>query len=749
MLELLQWDGGQSARLSRRQRKLPRTTLGRPLLLEVLEGRRLLATWTFKIDKGGDDVTLGFSQAASRYEIRDTASGELLASRNATASLTQIKVVGSNSVTDTLGIASTYLSRPLPLEFEAGSGAAVSDTIRAQADADFTLTTSLLTITPDPLHPGLSPAAVTLVGVEKAELIGGSGNDTFDVSDFAPSGGGSVVLRGGAGNDAYIEGCGTLSVSIVDSGGNDDYSLCGSTVTVEDNGGGEDLYTLVSPSSEAPEIDSSITLIDNGDGDDTYFEDCGDRTFSVFDGGGDDDYSLCGSTVTVEDNGGGEDLYTLVSPSPEEAESDSVISLIDNGDGDDTYFEDCGERTFIVLDNGGDDDYSLCGSTVTVEDNGGGEDLYTLTSPEEAETNSQITLTDNGDGDDIYFEDCGERTVEISDGGGDEYYGLCGSTVTVEDNGGENTLDFSSRDEGVSLDLDGDGGTGTGSFFSFKGNFQTVILTDADDTFTLGSTPTGTVVRALGGNDLIDGSTSISDDTIDGGPGNDVMIGGSGNTTFVEAPGSSDVIRDSGGIDTIDFSGASLGIKFNLGLDAGQVQVVDAAANTVAVTGTLEIAIGSEFADDLNGNSFDNVLVGLGGADRLSGHSGRDVLIGGLGDDRLVGGTDEDTLIAGRTIYDRSDAALRAILAEWSTAVLANRVENLRDGSVTLADGTPIVLLKSGTSEFDTTVFDDLNADQVTGSNGPDWLFFDEVLDVVTDEDPGQDVIGDGPVPGV
>ena len=292
------------------------------------------------------------------------------------------------------------------------------------------------------------------------------------------------------------------------------------------------------------------------------------------------------------------------------------------------------------------------------------------------------------------------------------------------------------------------GGTGTGSSFTFTGSFEVIVLTPFDDHYT-GATSVGTNIRALDGDDVIDLSASIGTDTIDGGPGDDVMIGGTGNTTFVETPNSADVIIDSGGMDTIDFSGASLGVKFNLSLDTGQAQNLDSASNTVAVTGTLEIVIGSEHDDDLSGNSFNNVLVGLAGDDRLSGHSGRDVLIGGTGSDRLIGGTGDDILIAGWTTYDRNDAALRAILAEWSTGLLEDRVENLRNGSVTLADGTPIVLLKASTVEFDATVFDDLDPDQITGSNGPDWLFFDDLLDVVTDENPNVDVINDGPVPGV
>jgi Ca2+-binding RTX toxin-like protein len=119
-----------------------------------------------------------------------------------------------------------------------------------------------------------------------------------------------------------------------------------------------------------------------------------------------------------------------------------------------------------------------------------------------------------------------------------------------------------------------------------------------------------------------------------------------------------------------------------------------------------------------------------------------DVLIGGDGSDRIVGSSGVDIVIAGTTVYDAHDAALRAILAEWSSgAALESRVADLRDGSVQLPDGTQIVL------QAGVTVLNDSFFDKLTGSNGPDWLFFDEELDMVTDLDPDQDVINDGPVP--
>ena len=79
--------------------------------------------------------------------------------------------------------------------------------------------------------------------------------------------------------------------------------------------------------------------------------------------------------------------------------------------------------------------------------------------------------------------------------------------------------------------------------------------------------------------------------------------------------------------------------------------------------------------DRIKGGGGDDILIGGEGDDLLVGGGGRDLLIGGVGSDRLVGNTDDDILIAGSTDFDSNDAALRSILAEWtSTREYATRI---------------------------------------------------------------------------
>jgi Ca2+-binding RTX toxin-like protein len=125
--------------------------------------------------------------------------------------------------------------------------------------------------------------------------------------------------------------------------------------------------------------------------------------------------------------------------------------------------------------------------------------------------------------------------------------------------------------------------------------------------------------------------------------------------------------------------------------------------------------------DLLKGGGGNNVLIGGDGNDTLIGGHGRDLLIGGTGADHLVGGSGDDILIGGTTAFDSNDAALCAIMAEWtSDHDYSTRVANLRgQGSGPRSNGN-FFLISSGPGA---TVFDDGAPDTLTGSSGMDWFF--------------------------
>ncbi|MFO0907173.1 MAG: hypothetical protein U0794_02220 [Isosphaeraceae bacterium] len=123
--------------------------------------------------------------------------------------------------------------------------------------------------------------------------------------------------------------------------------------------------------------------------------------------------------------------------------------------------------------------------------------------------------------------------------------------------------------------------------------------------------------------------------------------------------------------------------------------------------------------DTIYGGGGDDILLGGDGADVIYGESGFDVVIGGVGADRLSGGFDDDLLFGGTTSFDAQDAALDAILNEWSRSDLpastsySTRVANLRAGLVGIR----------GLKLDATTVQNDSLVDVLLGDDGQDWFW--------------------------
>lgn len=208
-----------------------------------------------------------------------------------------------------------------------------------------------------------------------------------------------------------------------------------------------------------------------------------------------------------------------------------------------------------------------------------------------------------------------------------------------------------------------------------------------------------------------------------------LVVGGTdGNDHIVFHPGEveGDVVVVLNGVSLGPFQPTGRLVAFGQGGD-----------DTIQVSGSLSLSAwlyGDEGNDRVKGGAGHDLLFGGLGDDLLVGGSGRDLLIGGFGADRIVGNSDDDILIAGRTAYDAHDAALCAIMAEWtSERDYQTRVANLRDGS-----GSPEEERDNGAYFLDTegpdaTVFDDAARDVLTGSAGLDWFMFNTEQDKATD----------------
>jgi Ca2+-binding RTX toxin-like protein len=139
---------------------------------------------------------------------------------------------------------------------------------------------------------------------------------------------------------------------------------------------------------------------------------------------------------------------------------------------------------------------------------------------------------------------------------------------------------------------------------------------------------------------------------------------------------------------------------------------------------------GDDGCDLLRGGGGPSVLMGGAGDDALFGGDGRSLLISGSGNDLLYGGNGDSILIAGTTSYDGNDAALAAVMAEWTSSnAYATRVSHV--------DGQTAGGLNGAYFLNASTVQNDHAADLEVGGGGHD-LFFQSLGDWVLARSKGE-----------
>jgi Ca2+-binding RTX toxin-like protein len=223
-------------------------------------------------------------------------------------------------------------------------------------------------------------------------------------------------------------------------------------------------------------------------------------------------------------------------------------------------------------------------------------------------------------------------------------------------------------------------------------------------------------------------------------------------------------VADSGGRDELEFSWVSWPVTIDLLASNGEFQYTG--VNIMRLWGDIEVLTGSYNADRLYGNNLSNWINGQGGDDVIYGRDGDDILIGdwgndliygnggndqiwaahgddvalgGTGDDALYGGdgrdlliggygydyvmgeAGDDILIGGATAFDGNEAALLAILAEWTSGrTRSQRQMNIQfgTGSATRLNQSYFLRTGAGGTLFDDAAFDAL----VTGLDNA-WSF--------------------------
>jgi Ca2+-binding RTX toxin-like protein len=133
----------------------------------------------------------------------------------------------------------------------------------------------------------------------------------------------------------------------------------------------------------------------------------------------------------------------------------------------------------------------------------------------------------------------------------------------------------------------------------------------------------------FGGDDLLVGGAGV--DALYGGPQNDVLRGGEGG----------DLLDGGADSDTASYEYSTAGVFVSLAEGLRAAAYGTAEGDTLV---SIENLTGSDYHDDLWGDSGSNIIRGLGGDDSLKGYGGADTLFGGDNNDTLFGLDGTDTL---------------------------------------------------------------------------------------------------------
>ncbi len=266
----------------------------------------------------------------------------------------------------------------------------------------------------------------------------------------------------------------------------------------------------------------------------------------------------------------------------------------------------------------------------------------------------------------------------------------------------------------------------TGNYELFIYRFDSGNATDAGD-----------VLDGRGGSDILSGFA-----------GNDVLIGGADNDSFVFDDRSNqdfDSVEGGTGRDQLDFSERTIAVDISLA-QFGSSQNIGGGQMLQLLHEDMEGIIGTLAADQLLGNSLDNLLIGdpgnnplRGADDRINGGSGDDILIGHAGNDDIIGSEGNDVIIGGygsdRLVGSAGDDILFANELMGQAVQLRpvgyggnvnwwNNYDLLRALSQRWLAGFEPDLTSS---ELGT---DDGSSDVLTGSSGENWFIIGSEVDI-------------------
>ena len=290
-----------------------------------------------------------------------------------------------------------------------------------------------------------------------------------------------------------------------------------------------------------------------------------------------------------------------------------------------TYQDLTGVGTTLKLQSDGPSHNLTFTDTVALEPFGGildGEDTCQSTDP---------TLTDPG----APWTCPLASRLAVDLGGGDDTVQIGDNMppLIVDGNDGTDTIDFSGRGAGMSINLG---------------------VTDATD-------PT-----------LTDAAPGVAVKSVEGAAGTDLedTITGDASANPLSGNGGSDTVNGAGGNDTLNGNGGNDTLSGNDGNDALNGNVGDDTLN------------GNDGNDTLNGGDGVNTLRGGNGDDTLNGSGAEDTLIGGSGIDNYFGGAGDDQIVAIDGVRDNitcSPGHTDTVFADLGAEAVVDNITNPTD----------------------------------------------------------------------
>lgn len=216
------------------------------------------------------------------------------------------------------------------------------------------------------------------------------------------------------------------------------------------------------------------------------------------------------------------------------------------------------------------------------------------------------------------------------------------------------------------------------------------------------------------------------DDTLIGGTGSDRLYGGTGNDLlYAGAFGNPDAdwLDGGAGQDTLSFVEGNEGITITL--NAGNATVDPGGNGDTDTIRGIEHVIGTNFDDNITGDTVANMLDGGANDDVISGGDGADTLYGGSGDDDLSGDAGDDILVGGAGA-DTLDGGAGTDTADYS-------------GS---ASGVNVTINASGNTGGDAAGDVLTGIENLIGSGNADTLVGDEASNVIDGRAGGDSIEG-------